>query len=255
MTEKGKLIQGEQLQQMLKGSTRPVFPEGAPSWYPEFSRAVYTNLHAAATGSKSVAAAIECDRRHREQPGRGLVTRRASSVGDATPAVDGGGPGTAAPAGSRAGRTCCPTCLVAPLVVFIVGLALVPAGLTLVAVVLPGPGAEPADHVHRVRQLPAAVRRRRGASRASSTPRSTSSSASRCRRCWASRWRVTLQQPFRGRSVLDRHPDPAVGAAGRGRGHRVDRHLGREHRSAQQRAQLAAPDRRLPGLPRPATGC
>jgi multiple sugar transport system substrate-binding protein len=58
MTEKGKLIQGEQLQKMLKGSTRPVFPEGAPSWYPEFSRAVYTNLHAAATGSKSVSAAI-----------------------------------------------------------------------------------------------------------------------------------------------------------------------------------------------------
>ena len=58
MTEKGKLIQGEQLQKMLKGSTRPVFPEGAPSWYPQFSRAVYTNLHAAATGSKSVSAAI-----------------------------------------------------------------------------------------------------------------------------------------------------------------------------------------------------
>ncbi len=58
MTEKGKLIQGEQLQKMLKSSTRPVFPEGAPSWYPEFSRAVYTNLHAAATGSKSVSAAI-----------------------------------------------------------------------------------------------------------------------------------------------------------------------------------------------------
>jgi len=35
-----------------------VFPEGAPSWYPQFSRAVYTNLHAAATGSKSVSAAI-----------------------------------------------------------------------------------------------------------------------------------------------------------------------------------------------------
>jgi multiple sugar transport system substrate-binding protein len=58
MTEKGKLIQGQQLQKMLKSSTRPVFPEGAPSWYPQFSRAVYTNLHAAATGSKSVSAAI-----------------------------------------------------------------------------------------------------------------------------------------------------------------------------------------------------
>jgi len=58
MTDKGKLVQGAQLQQLLKSSTRPVFPQGAPSWYPQFSRAVYTNLHAAATGSKSVSAAI-----------------------------------------------------------------------------------------------------------------------------------------------------------------------------------------------------
>ena len=59
LTAKGKLIGGEQLAALLKTSAKPVFPEGAPTWYPEFSRAVYTNLHAAAVGSLSVADAIK----------------------------------------------------------------------------------------------------------------------------------------------------------------------------------------------------
>jgi multiple sugar transport system substrate-binding protein len=59
LTERGNLIGGAQLATMLKSSARPVFPDGAPSWYPEFSNAVYTNLHAAATGSLSAAAAIQ----------------------------------------------------------------------------------------------------------------------------------------------------------------------------------------------------
>lgn len=59
LTTKGKLIGGAQLAELLKNSAKPVFPQGAPSWYPEFSRAVYTNLHAAATGSTSVASAIK----------------------------------------------------------------------------------------------------------------------------------------------------------------------------------------------------
>lgn len=58
LTSKGKLIEGEQLSNMLKTS-KPVFPEGAPPWYPQFSHAVYTNLHAAATGSMSVADAVK----------------------------------------------------------------------------------------------------------------------------------------------------------------------------------------------------
>jgi multiple sugar transport system substrate-binding protein len=58
LTARGNLIGGSQLATMLKSNTRPVFPGGAPSWYPQFSNAVYTNLHAAATGSQSVAAAI-----------------------------------------------------------------------------------------------------------------------------------------------------------------------------------------------------
>jgi len=59
LTAKGKLIGGAQLASLLKSSAQPVFPEGAPTWYPEFSRAVYTNLHAAAVGSLSVADAIK----------------------------------------------------------------------------------------------------------------------------------------------------------------------------------------------------
>ena len=59
MTAKGKLIAGGQLTSMLQNRSRPVFPQGAPTWYPQFSQSVYTNLHAAATGSESVATAIQ----------------------------------------------------------------------------------------------------------------------------------------------------------------------------------------------------
>lgn len=58
LNEKGQLIQGAQLDTFLKTSARAVFPQGAPSWYPQFSNGVYTNLHAAATGSQSVGAAL-----------------------------------------------------------------------------------------------------------------------------------------------------------------------------------------------------
>jgi multiple sugar transport system substrate-binding protein len=59
LTARGNLIGGSQLATILKSSAKPVFPGGAPSWYPQFSNAVYTNLHAAATGSQSVDAAIK----------------------------------------------------------------------------------------------------------------------------------------------------------------------------------------------------
>jgi multiple sugar transport system substrate-binding protein len=58
MTAKGNLVGGQELQTMLQGS-KPVFEGGAPSWYPKFSNAVYTNLHAAATGSMTVDAAMK----------------------------------------------------------------------------------------------------------------------------------------------------------------------------------------------------
>ena len=59
LTTKGNLIGGAELSDMLKNSAKPVFPEGAPVWYAEFSRSVYTNLHSAATGTMSVADAIK----------------------------------------------------------------------------------------------------------------------------------------------------------------------------------------------------
>jgi multiple sugar transport system substrate-binding protein len=59
MASKGKLIGGDQLSEMLKSTSRPIFNGGAPSWYPQFSRAVYTNLHSAAAGGQSVDAAVK----------------------------------------------------------------------------------------------------------------------------------------------------------------------------------------------------
>ena len=57
LTQSGNLPGGEVLATLLKGS-KPVFEGGAPVWYPEFSNAVYTNLHAAASGSVSVDKAV-----------------------------------------------------------------------------------------------------------------------------------------------------------------------------------------------------
>ncbi|HVV20431.1 MAG TPA: extracellular solute-binding protein, partial [Pseudonocardiaceae bacterium] len=59
LTAHGNLIGGSQLASMLKSNAKPVFPGGAPPWYPQFSNAVYTNLHAAATGSETVDQAIK----------------------------------------------------------------------------------------------------------------------------------------------------------------------------------------------------
>jgi len=53
MASKGNLVGGDQLSAMLAKS-KPVFPGGAPAWYPQFSNSVYTHLHAAAGGSESV---------------------------------------------------------------------------------------------------------------------------------------------------------------------------------------------------------
>jgi multiple sugar transport system substrate-binding protein len=58
LTSAGGLTDGAQLTTLLKTS-KPVFPQGAPVWYPQFSNAVYTNLHAAATGTMTVDAAMK----------------------------------------------------------------------------------------------------------------------------------------------------------------------------------------------------
>jgi multiple sugar transport system substrate-binding protein len=47
------------LDTLAKQHARPVFSCGAPPWYPQFSDAVNTNIHAAAAGQKSVAAAVQ----------------------------------------------------------------------------------------------------------------------------------------------------------------------------------------------------
>ena len=58
MAAKGNLVGCDQLSAML-ATSKPVFPGGAPPWYPQFSNSVYTNLHAAAAGSETVAQAIK----------------------------------------------------------------------------------------------------------------------------------------------------------------------------------------------------
>jgi multiple sugar transport system substrate-binding protein len=58
LTAGGKLAQGAELTTLLQGA-KPVFASGAPTWYPQFSRAVSTNLHAAAVGTMSVQEAIK----------------------------------------------------------------------------------------------------------------------------------------------------------------------------------------------------
>lgn len=50
---------GQQLSEMFSNSAKPVFPNGVPPWYPQFSTAVYTNIHAAVAGQLSVDAAIK----------------------------------------------------------------------------------------------------------------------------------------------------------------------------------------------------
>lgn len=42
----------------LLSHSQPVFQNGAPPWYSQFSNAVYTNIHSAASGQESVASAI-----------------------------------------------------------------------------------------------------------------------------------------------------------------------------------------------------
>lgn len=58
MATNGKLVGGATLSAML-ATSKPVFVGGAPPWYPQFSNSVYTNLHAAAAGSETVAQAIK----------------------------------------------------------------------------------------------------------------------------------------------------------------------------------------------------
>jgi multiple sugar transport system substrate-binding protein len=54
----GKVPGAAALVNLVENHGRAVFPAGAPPWYPNFSNAVYTNLHSVAAGQESVASAI-----------------------------------------------------------------------------------------------------------------------------------------------------------------------------------------------------
>ena len=51
----------------MLATSKPVFAGGAPPWYPQFSNAVYTNLHAAAAGSMTRRRRHQGDRGHGER--------------------------------------------------------------------------------------------------------------------------------------------------------------------------------------------
>jgi multiple sugar transport system substrate-binding protein len=58
LVSSGKVPGAAELAVLAEHHSRPIFPAGAPPWYPAFSNAVYTNLHSAAAGQESVASAI-----------------------------------------------------------------------------------------------------------------------------------------------------------------------------------------------------
>ena len=54
-----KMTQASKLIDLFNTTSRPIFPEGAPAWYGQFSNSVYTNIHSAALGELTVAQAIK----------------------------------------------------------------------------------------------------------------------------------------------------------------------------------------------------
>jgi multiple sugar transport system substrate-binding protein len=58
LVKSGKVAGAAELATLAEHDSQPIFPAGAPPWYPAFSNAVYTNLHSAASGQESVASAI-----------------------------------------------------------------------------------------------------------------------------------------------------------------------------------------------------
>jgi multiple sugar transport system substrate-binding protein len=58
MIKAGDVEQASQLDAILKAHAQAPFPNGAPSWYAQFSAAVQTNLHEAAAGQETIPHAI-----------------------------------------------------------------------------------------------------------------------------------------------------------------------------------------------------
>jgi multiple sugar transport system substrate-binding protein len=54
----GDIAQASELATILKAHAKPPFPNGAPSWYVQFSAAVQTNIHEAAAGQETVQQAV-----------------------------------------------------------------------------------------------------------------------------------------------------------------------------------------------------
>ena len=59
MVKANELPGGQEMLNLLQHHSRAVFPAGAPPWYPQWSDAVYTNIHSAAAGQETVKQAIQ----------------------------------------------------------------------------------------------------------------------------------------------------------------------------------------------------
>jgi multiple sugar transport system substrate-binding protein len=58
LIKKGNIGDASELAAILRAHARAPFPNGAPSWYAQFSNAVQTNIHNAAAGQETVAQAV-----------------------------------------------------------------------------------------------------------------------------------------------------------------------------------------------------
>jgi multiple sugar transport system substrate-binding protein len=58
MAKAGNIEQAAQLEAILKAHAQAPFPNGAPSWYVQFSAAVQTNIHEAAAGQETIPQAV-----------------------------------------------------------------------------------------------------------------------------------------------------------------------------------------------------
>jgi multiple sugar transport system substrate-binding protein len=58
LTKAGDIAQASELAAILRAHAKAPFPNGAPSWYVQFSSAVQTNIHEAAAGQETVQQAV-----------------------------------------------------------------------------------------------------------------------------------------------------------------------------------------------------
>jgi multiple sugar transport system substrate-binding protein len=58
MVKAGNIAQASQLATILQAHAKAPFPNGAPPWYVQFSAAVQTNIHEAATGQETIQQAV-----------------------------------------------------------------------------------------------------------------------------------------------------------------------------------------------------